>query len=199
MVGSRGVLRSVALAAVALALVACEDAPPPRQFAEPSYAHLGTIKLDVGQVDVVWQYVLPFTAPNVEHQFPTTPGKAAERWARDRLQPAGQGGRAKFIIKEASVIETPLAKSGGLTGLLTTDQEFRYDAVLEVAIEARDGTGTREGSASARVTRIHTVREGLALNDLEQEWHLLTEALIKEMNAELEKNIRERMAPLLVF
>jgi hypothetical protein len=180
-----------------MGLVACESAPPPPQFPELTFTHLPPIKLDVARIDVVRQYVSPGVKPNVEQLFPVLPAAVAERWAHDRLRAVGGDGVARVIIQRASVVEAKLPRTTGLQGMFTTDQAWRYDGVLEVSIEVLDRTDGRHGSVSVRAMRSRTAPENVTLNDRDKLWFDLTEALINDVNASLERQIKEDFRPFL--
>ena len=189
----------IALAgAVAAALAACETPPPRPTFPELTWTHLQPFSLDVAEIEITSDYAPPLAAPHVEHLFPTPPLRAAERWARDRLRAAGVQGRAVVIIADARVIETRLQGLGGLTGLFTTEQAERYDAAVEVVIEIRSDRGYLDGRVRARAERSLTVPEDLTLNEREQVWFELVEALMADLNAELEANIQEHLQRFLL-
>ncbi|MFQ5939211.1 MAG: hypothetical protein ACE5KL_03960 [Alphaproteobacteria bacterium] len=192
-------LSLIALAgALAAALAACETPPPRPAFPELTWAHLAPFSLDVAEIAVTSDYAPPLAAPHVEHLFPTPPLGAAERWAGDRLRAAGGEGRASVTITDARVIETRLEGSGGLTGMFTTEQAERYDAAVEVVIEIRSDRGYLDGRVRARAERSLTVPEDLTLNEREQVWFELTEALMADLNAELEANIQEHFQRFLL-
>jgi hypothetical protein len=115
------------LAAGGLALAGCTTAPPRPAFPSITFSQVPRIKLDVREIKVEQAYQPPHAAPNVEHFFAVPPAAAATLWAVDRLAAAGPLRRARFIVREASVVEIPLKQSGGLTGTFTTEQSERYD------------------------------------------------------------------------
>jgi hypothetical protein len=154
-----------------------------------SYAHLAPIRLNVADIQVQRVYNSPGTKPNVEQLFPVRPADAAERWARDRLQAAGAEGVAIVKILNASVVEVPLPRTTGLQGAFTTDQSERYDAVLEVSIEAQSRSTGRRVAVTTRAQRSRTVPEDITLNDREKVWFEMTEALMNDLNAALEREI----------
>jgi len=183
----------VAVLAAAAALAACETPVEVEKFPELTYSHLPPFRLNVLTVDIKSDYRPPMAAPNVDHLFPTPPKKALERWAKDRLKAEGQTGSARFTIIDASIIETVLPRDKGLTGALTKQQAFRYDATVEASLEIMDAKGFRKAFATARVKRSRTVREDATLNDRDRIWFVLVESLMKDFNAEMEKNIRQYM------
>ena len=176
-----------------LLLTACETPAPAQKFPDLTYAHLGPMTLNVATLEVVSDYRATLKKPNVEHLFPVKPDHALERWAQDRLKAAGKRGAARFVIARASVTETPLKTKTGITGAFTTDQAERYDAVIEATLEIFGSGGIRKGFAHARVVRSRTVAEGISLNVREKTWFDLTEALMRDFNTEMEKNIRRHL------
>ena len=193
---TRPALRSILAGAAALVLLAsCQSGPPRPTFPELSYAHLAPIQINVATVDVVREYVSPGVKPNVEQLFPLLPAAVVERWARDRLRPVGTEGVARVVIKQASVVEMPLPRTQGVRGALTTDQSERYDGVLEVTIEASRRSDGRRAMVSSRAMRSRTVPEDITLNDREKVWFELTEALMNDLNASLERQIYDNFGP----
>ena len=182
-----GMIFSCALVAVSLA--GCQATAPAPVYPELTFQHLKSLSLNVVKLKSVNYYKPPMSAPNVDHLFPTSPAEALGRWAEDRLRAVGTNGFARFTILEASVAETRLDMKKGVIGAFTKDQSERYDAVLEAKLEILDDSGVSKGFASARVTRSVTVREDSSVNQREQAWFTLTEELMRDIDAELEKNI----------
>jgi hypothetical protein len=148
-----------------------------------------SLSLNVAKLETMSSYKPPMSAPNVDHLFHTSPAGALGRWAEDRLRAVGKNGFARFTIIEASVTETQLDMKKGIIGAFTKDQSERYDAVLEAKLEIFDDSGLSIGFARAKATRSVTVREDSSVNQREQAWFRLTEELVIDIDAELEKNI----------
>ncbi len=180
------------LPVVALGLAACETPVKIQKLPELTYGHLPPLKLNVAKIEVVVQYQPPLKEPNVEHLFPTPPLKALRRWASDRLRAVGRSGTAKLFITNARAIETSLQKKTGVVATFTKQQSDRYDLTVDTVLEVSDGR--RGGRVSARVTRFSTLREDITINERDRAWFDQTEALIKDFNAEFEKNIRRALA-----
>jgi hypothetical protein len=180
------------MAVLAVALTACDTTVKGPNFPPISFADKPQIALDVGRVDVVRAYVPPGAPPNVEHLFPVDPLLSVERWARERLRPVGAGGVAKVVIKQASVVEVPLQRTTGVRGALTTDQTERYDGVMEVEVEVTHSDG-RRGLVASRTTRSRTVPENVSLHERETVWYQMTEVMMREIDASLERQMREHL------
>ena len=174
---------------VVSSLASCQVTAPILVFPELTFQHLKSLSLNVAKLETVSSYKPPMSAPNVDHLFHISPAGALGRWAEDRLRAVGKNGLARFTILEASVTETKLDTKKGVIGAFTKDQSERYDAILEAKLEIFDNTGLSIGFARARATRSVTVGEASSVNQRELAWFSLTENLVRDINAELEKNI----------
>ncbi|MBI3446716.1 MAG: hypothetical protein HY055_15480 [Magnetospirillum sp.] len=179
-------LRLVVVVAAALAASACQNTKPPMQkLPEISFANLRPFQLDVGQLEIVSEYVSPGRSPNIEHLMPVSPEGAAQRWAQDRLRPVGKSGTARVVIKDAKVVEVPLAIDKGLSGAFKKEQELRYDAALDVAVQILDQRHMVVGETVARATRSRTVPEGLTLNERDRVLYDISESLAKDIDQQM--------------
>ena len=184
------VSRCVALAVLAVIVAACETTTVQPHYPTITFSHLAPVNLDVAAVEYVDQYVPPQKAPNVDHLFPVPPSIVAKRWAQDRLLATGVTRRARVVLVTASVTETPLAKTTGLTGAFTIDQVARYDATAEMRVEIVTDAGVVEGRASAIATRSQTVPEDITLNQRDQIWFEMTEALMRDLDGQLANSMK---------
>lgn len=180
-----------------VALGACETPTPEQKLPGIGFSHLEALRLNVADIEVVSEFKARLQSPNVDHLFPTTPEAALRQWAADRLQPAGKGDTARFIIIDASAIETRLKRDTGLKGTFKKEQSERYEVGVEGSVEILDSRGFRRGFASARASRTRTVPEDITLNDREKVWFEMTEAVMNDFNAELERNIRQHLGGFL--
>ena len=193
--------RSLPLAVLAISLLAaaCQMQPERNQFADLTFQHMTPIRLDVRDIVVEQAYSAPLESPNVDHDFPVKPMDAAVQWAEDRLVAAGATRTATFVVRDASVVETPLPQAGGLEGMLTTEQSERYEARLEIQIVIRDDRGWEEGSLVTEVNRTVTVPEDSTLNDREKAWYAMTEKLLADLDRQLAQTIETTFHHYLVL
>ena len=182
-------IMSLCMAAVVSLLAGCAMTPPTQTLPELTYAHLQPILLRAGTLDIVSDYKPTIAAPNVEHKMATSPDKALRRWAADRLDLAGGPDYARLSIIDASVVETRLATQGGLKGAFISEQAERYQANLKVKLEIIGPGNVPRGFATTEASRSITVSEDASLNQREQVWFNLVEALMNDFNSEFEKNI----------
>jgi hypothetical protein len=188
----------LALPLLGLGLGACETPPQMQVLPQLTFANKPPLKLNVMRVDVASEYQAPLKAPNVEHLFSTSPEAAMKIWASDRLQAVGRGNTAQVLVREASVVEASLKTDKGFTGMFKKEQSERYDAVLDVHVIIRDERGMPLAQATGRVTRSRTVGEDVTLNQREQIWFEIVESLAKDLDAILERNIRDYMPAYLM-
>jgi len=196
-VSSRLLLAAAALAASLVAGCASPPPPPPR-FPEITFGGQ-PFKLTVGAVEVVEAYTPPLAAPHVEHLFPVSPQRMAARWPRDRLIAGGGSFRARYTVKQAGVTETQLPRTEGIRGAFTRDQAQRYDAVLEVGLDIVDERGFVVGTVSAHVERRQSVADDITLVQRDEVWYTMTQEMAKDLDAELDRNIRASLPRFILF
>jgi len=163
-----------------------------------SYSHLPPLEVSVAQVDFVDNYRSPLKDPNVEHTFPTPPALAFKRWVSDRVKAVGQNDTLRITVENASALREPLPRTEGIEALFTTDQIERIDATLDVLLEIVDNGGFVKTTVTARAQRSRTIPEGLTLNERDQAYQEITEALINDLNATIEQNMRQYMSSYMV-
>jgi hypothetical protein len=189
-------LRSLLIVS-ALAVVGCETPVDQQTFPEQTFQHLPPISLNVREIDIIHLFKPPLKAPHIEHEMPVPPQIAVERWVVDRLRATGTSGRAVITIRDASVVETRLKQLGGIKGTFTTEQSERYEAKVEVVIEAADGKGLRSANAVAASLRNRTVPENATLRERRNLWYELTEKLMSDFDRTFEAQIRKHLTAFL--
>ncbi|WP_133065425.1 hypothetical protein [Niveispirillum lacus] len=157
------------------------------------------IILDVASIEVESTYAAPMAPPNIDHELPLTPSDAVRIWATSRLKAGGPQGRARVIIKDASVKEIELDRTTGIKGWFTKDQSQKYEGKFQVEIVV-DGTSRGfTGSVSAAVARSTTVAEDVTLAQREKTMTDLVRDLATDLDVELDKSIRTNMFPVIVI
>ena len=188
---SRRRLLGVAAAIAAGGLVpACASEPLPEGPKPIRFDDKPKFRMNVARVQLLDNYQPPRAAPNVEHLFPTSPARAAGDWARDRLEAAGVSGTARFVIRDASVVEEPLPQTGGIRGTFTDEPTDKYNCTLIVALEILSETGERLAyvEVEARLTRsIDAAGSPLAR---ELAFNRMTRDLMTALDQRLDENLR---------
>lgn len=186
-------------ALLALGLVAACSTTVSRPAIETQdFSSQPPLALSVARVEVVEQYQSPLKEPNVEHSFPTTPAAAFKRWLAERVKAEGQNDTLRVTIEDASAVRVPLPRTEGLEGLFTTDQVERIDATMSVLLEVVNNGGVAEAYVTAKAQRSRTLPEGLTLNERDKIYQEITEALVNDLNATIEQNMRQFLSKYLM-
>jgi len=183
---SRG-LSGLLAVLLAAGLAACATPPERPEFPMPRFDDRPPIALDVAKLRIEQRYEPTLEPPFVEHLMPVSPGAAARQWAEDRLRAGGGEGRATFVITDASVKEVPLETTEGIQGWFTTEPAERYEARLEVRLEATRGNET--GSLRVKAERATAVQEGASLNERETVWYELVTKLMDDFDAQMDESL----------
>ncbi len=180
----------------ALALSACQSTQPRPAPRPIDFSNYGPIVLNAGSIDVVDAY-RPGGGVHVEQRSAVPPAQAVRLWASQRLQAAGGPGRVRVTIRDASIVENQLAKTGGVKGYFTNDQAQRYDGRIEVEISGElPGETSFRGMTKAVVTYSITVPENISLADREATFVEITRRMMDDLNARLDAGIRKDLAPM---
>jgi hypothetical protein len=180
---------------VFLAMTGCESPPSRVPFPEITFTHLPDIRLDVATIEIIEAYQSPGVDPNVEHLYPVTPAEAARRWAEDRLVAVGIDGFARFIILDASAVEQRNAPPPA--GSSSADPRDRYNMRTAIRIEIVKANGAQTAFVAAEATLQQYVDPATTLNERERIWFGNVEALMKTLDAELQRTIDSGFGPYL--
>lgn len=166
------------LAAMAL-LAGCENAPPPPQeFPLLSFDYLPKLSLNVATVDIEipWQPGTLPDATHVESLAPEKPVDALKLMLQQRLIPVGGTGRAVALIEDASLVQRP----------------GQYQGTFQVRLNIFTSDGAPSGFAKAYVTGTRTIVED-SPEAARAALYELTKRMMRDMNAELEFQIRRSL------
>jgi len=170
---------------------ACEQTYVPQK---PQINFGGTpYVLNVATINIVEDYRSSKELPNVEKLADITPAEAVRQWAAARLVAGGKTGYAEVVIDDAHIIRKELPKQKtGIEGYFTSEQTEEYDGALEVEIKIYDERHTLP-VASIHVTSgsSRTIGENATLVDRSNTYHDISVELIKLLETELDKNIRQ--------
>ncbi|MBP2314615.1 hypothetical protein [Azospirillum soli] len=190
----------LAASLAALALSACQSTPPRPAPRPIDFSNFGPIVLNAASIDVV-DASRPMGGNHVEQRSSVPPAEAVRRWANERLQASGGPGRVRVTIRDASIVETQLPKTGGVQGYFTNDQAQRYDGRIDVEVTGDvpaggPGTASFHGTTKATVTHSRTVPENISLADREATFLDITRRMVEDLNARLDAGIRKDLAPM---
>ena len=171
--------------------------PPPDKFPELSWTNYPPIKLNVARIEVVKENAASDQPPHVDTLPPRTLIDSADRWARDRLQPVGSSGFARFVITDASMVEVPLDVQKGLAYAFTNQQSKRYDAHVAVRLEIHNERGFTDGQVVAEASNSRSVAQDASPREVNEQWYLIVQGATLDLNAELDRNIHQTLTRFL--
>ncbi len=178
-------------------LTACASEPPRPGSIQLDYSSLGKIYLNTQDIKVADRTNALKKPPNIGHLFRPTLAEAVNQWTSDRLQAVGKDGHATLVIKEASVVEKPLPITKGVDSWFNRQQAAKYLARLEVEISAQTPVNHTNGFASAHATHAVTLPENPTEAEKLDAYRILLDGLMVELNQNLEKAMRQHMAPFI--
>jgi hypothetical protein len=163
-----------ALGVVLVLLVAgCSSEPPEPVYVAPNYTYLKPLRVNVGAV--VIQDAWTPGPDDIGMLSPVRPIDALHRMAQDRLVATGTAGRAVFTIEDASIRRV--------------GDSVTANFIVRLAIE--NAGGVARGYAEARVTRATAVPDDAG--PLRQTLYTLTTQMMRDMNVELEYQLRRAL------
>ncbi len=173
-----------------LALAACASSMPSQQPAGMAAAEQPKLAFTVSGIELASTFQAPAEPNHVEGLLPVSLENRVADWAKTHMSAAGGADVARFTITDASLVKTELDENVGAPGLLRAPQTIRYDASIAVSFEIVNKFGLQKGYTNATVSLARTMAsyESDAARDvLLQD---LTEAIMKEFGAEMEKALR---------
>jgi hypothetical protein len=180
------------------ALTACASEQSKVIPAQLDYSSWGKIAIDTQDLRVINRTTAtPQKPPYVGYQFQPTLADAVQRWAADRLQATGSAGHATLIIKDANVTEQKLPLEGGMDSWFTRQQAKKYVGHIEVEIEAQTPADNATGMASAHATHTVSVPEKATETEKYEAYHTLLDALMRDLNQNLEQAMHTYMTRFL--
>lgn len=191
----RRFLATLGATAATLALAACTAGPLPQPKEPIRFTDRAPYRLAVASVEVVDDYQPPLSPPNVDHEFPTPPREAIRAWAGDRLRAAAGGGLrlARLSIIDASVVEKPLSRTGGVRGILTNEPSENLVGNVSVLLEILDADGARLGYTKVAAQRTRGIMEDASLREREDIYDEMARGMMSDLDKQLSANIERHL------
>lgn len=210
--------RALIVAAMAALPAACAGAPPPTgpQNARITFEHRPVLHVDVAAIDYVeaWR---PAThgagagsgaGEDIGARHANNPPAIARSWVARRLARAEADtnpdatapgkGTLRVILREGSVVRTPLPVKQGVEGVFADEPDTRLEARLGVEVELVDPAAGRVAGISVTVTGAREILESASLNERDAAYFALMEQLAEAFDRELENGLRAELGFLLV-
>lgn len=184
-------------ALLALVVTSCSN-PPPAIPRDMNFKRYQPMMMDVGRIEFFEDYQSPRREPYVEHLLPITPTEAMKKWVEDRLRVAGTNKALHVIVKDASVVSTPVYEESAADAL-TLGKTRRYDAKLSVEMRIYGEGAMSEASIQTTATRSITIPESASLHEREQRFRRMIFELMETMNAALEQYTHQYFGSYMVY
>lgn len=190
-------MKNKLLLALMVLLSACSSDIQPEKI-KLDYSGLGKIYINTADLRIINRANEPQYAPYVGHTFTPKLVDAVNRLAGDRLQAAGQLGHATLIIKDANVTEQSLSMSSDFESLFTRQQGSKLVGRVEVSLEAQSPKDASVAMATAHAVYSATLPEDPTEAERYDAYGRLVNALMVDLNKELERGIRKHMSAFLL-
>lgn len=187
--------RCLAMAFAALfTLAGCQATPPPTQPATLSAGTASPLIVAAESIDLIEQYQSPGTAPNVEQEFDITPASALRQLIAARLQADGTPGVLRLVLLDGRVTRQALPTTGGLKGLFTDEQKYRYQGNMRVRIDYVPASPSQPNAhAEVESSGSFTAPEGVTLAQLEREMLNMIQQMTSRLDLEMQANMLRHM------
>jgi len=162
--------------------------PPPAPKLDISFTKYQPIYLDVATIDIVEEYKSPMQEPNVEHLVPISPADAVHLWVKDRLRATGFDNRLQVIIKDASIVSSPLPVPQGVKGMLANPVR-QYDAKLAVEMRIYSDKPMSDANIDVSATQSATLPEKADTLQRKIFFNKLVRDLMESANSEIERQM----------
>ncbi|GBQ07414.1 hypothetical protein [Saccharibacter floricola] len=157
---------------LSLAVTGCSGDQPEETFPTPSYSYLPIFHLNVGQIDISNR--VTFDKHDIAAQSPTSPVTNLERMAQDRLKTTGVTGNAHFTVLKADITKTH--------GWRQLSGTFSVQLTLDDPAQQHHGQ---------IIATVHQSRSFSSKTSHQNNLYTLNQALMDDMNVELEYQLRK--------
>lgn len=160
--------------ALSLTVAGCSNDQPEETFPAPSYSYLPTLYLNVGHISI--DNHVTFDKHDLAAQSPTSPTENLQLMAQQRLKTTGNSGEAHFTITQAQISKASHHQlNGTFSAQLTLD----------------DPMTQHHGRITATV---HQQRSFPSDTSRQRNLYTLNQALMDDMNVELEYQVRKHLS-----
>ncbi|MEJ0063255.1 MAG: hypothetical protein WDO70_08650 [Alphaproteobacteria bacterium] len=179
-----------------IAVAACTSEAPTRPIGPFTldYSKLGKITFAVEKMEFM-NRVTPSVDAAYFENFKPQFTDVVYRWGVDRLQAGGGKGRAILVIHDANITREKMHRSTGVNSWFTREQSEKWSAQVAADIRVEGAAGNFNGSATAKASRFTTLLEDATEAEKQGAYRKMITGLMDDLNAELERSIREHLNP----
>jgi hypothetical protein len=157
------------------------------------------VMLDVAGIEVEDATPTMAPDPDLQQQLQITPADAVRLWASDKLKATGTEGKARLVVRDASLKQTHLKVRTGISGWFHKDQSERYDGHVSVELVVDHPARRFNGTASAEASRSFTIEEGTKVEQRRALLLKLVQDMLNDIDTAMDKSIRDSLFPVLIL
>ena len=181
-------LRLLPLTTLICFIIGCQ-APVNQVLPDLTFLHLPAIPLKVSQIKIIFKDNNKISESRVDQRMKNPPRKILGQWARDRLQVGGTLNTATFVILDASIIETKLAKNNTLYDFIKLEASERYDLKIKAQIIIKNDKQQTLASSTSSASWSQTVREDASYVERQRIWFNMVEKSMKKFDEKMNEAI----------
>ena len=117
------------------------------------------LAINARRLEVVDNWLMPLSAPYVEHELSPTPAQSVIDWATENLLVKGGSGELILNISEASVKEEALSPEEGFLNSLKDNQASRIRVTIKAQLLWIQPVGNYQGTAQLAAKTTQTLPE----------------------------------------
>jgi hypothetical protein len=187
--------RLLPLAAAALLLASCQDAPPTTQVPLLGFDQYKPILINAAKIDIVDRYSVPAATGNLQHvelMFKQPPEQAVQLLLKHQLVAGGPSRTLKVYIDDASVTGEKLETTQGLAGMFDNEPAERYHGTIALHFEMvnNDAPDIVVARAAVSADRVKTVMKDASPAQRDQVFYALDDEMLQEINHGLETTVK---------
>ena len=181
-------LNVLTLTSLIIFIIGCQS-PVNQVLPDLTFSHLSAIPLKVSKIKIIYKDDNRISESRVDHRMKTPPRKILEQWAKDRLQIGGISNTATFVILDASIIETKLAKNNTLYDFIRLQASERYHLKIKAQIIIKNDNGQTLASSTSSASWSQTVREDASYIERQKIWFNMVEKSMKKFDEKMNEAV----------
>lgn len=180
----------------ALALAACGSDSSTQMAAGPVAGQQPQSKLvfNVERLERASAFQSPGGPSHIEGELSIPLDQKVLEWAENRMDARGGIGIGRFVVVDASLVETAVEDPAATPLSPRAPQTIRFDASIVVSFEILDGSGARKAFAEARTAASRTLYPYASDAARKQALNGLVDAVMRKFDVEVEKVLRAHVA-----